>query len=388
MVCIEEITDIRRHLHQHPELSLQEYETTRFIIDHLEKLNIEYFTPLDTGVIAFIRGNAEQTIAFRADIDALPIDEHNDVSFKSNVPNVMHACGHDGHTTMLLALMKEVKQLSEQHSLHYNYMFIFQPSEEANAGANLLIRNFDFSPYNIQAIYGIHMMPDNPEGEIAYRSNEITASATEYRFYIDGKSAHVANKEQGYAASNALIQILNQVSTLQQFYLPGLNRNIVHIGKFNAGEAINTVPSTGYLEGTIRTYSAHDLDIVKTKMTEMAKGIAMTTGCQVEVAFTEGYPPTINHETLEQRVISAINDAQITPVHNDLPYLFGEDFSFYAKVAPTYFVFLGCRNKDKGYIHGLHHNQFNFDEKVLINGINYYLSLVRSYEHERKMGNQ
>lgn len=382
MVDLDDLIQTRRTLHQNPELGFEEHHTTQLIISEIKKLNIEYFTPLATGAIAIIRGTTNETIAFRADIDALPINEQNDVDYRSTIKNVMHACGHDGHTTMLLALMKSIHAKSQNASLKHNIMFIFQPSEEANAGANQLIQNFDFESFNIQAIYGMHMMPDNDEGKMIYRSNEITASATEYRFYITGKSAHVANKEQGYAASNALIQILNQVSTLQQFHLPGLKRNIVHIGKFNAGEAINTVPSNGYLEGTIRTYDQNDLSIVKQKMQHIAEAIAITTGCDIEVKFAEGYPPTVNDPTLESRVMRAIQAANLKPVHNALPYLFGEDFSFYQSIAPTYFVFLGCRNEARGFIHGLHHNQFNFDEAVLMHGLNYYLAMVRSYEDE------
>lgn len=382
MINLDNIINTRRTLHQYPELGLAEHRTTEFIIKRIQSLGIEYFTPLHTGAIAIIRGSANETIAFRADIDALPIDEQNDIEYKSAVPNVMHACGHDGHTTMLLTLMEEIYAMSQKTPLKHNIMFIFQPSEEANAGAHLLIQNFNFELFNIKAIYGIHMMPDHPEGEVIYRSHEITASATEYRFYINGKSAHVANKEQGHAASNALIQVLNQVSTLQQFYLPGLERNIVHIGKFTAGEAINTVPSRGYLEGTIRTYRALDLDIIQQQMKHIAQAVSITTRCEVKVEFSEGYPPTINDPLLEDKVVQSIAQSNLIGVKKDLPYLFGEDFSFYRKIAPTYFVFLGCRNEDKGYINGLHHNQFNFDETVLLNGINFYLSLVRGYEDE------
>ncbi|MBC9873406.1 M20 metallopeptidase family protein [Macrococcoides bohemicum] len=382
MINLDNIINTRRTLHQYPELGLEEHHTTAYIIKRIQSLGIEYFTPLETGVIAIIKGSSNETIAFRADIDALPIEEQNDIEYKSKVPHVMHACGHDGHTTMLIAFMEAVNKISRETPLTHNIMFIFQPSEEANAGANLLIQNFNFEAYNIKAIYGIHMMPDHPEGEMIYRSHEITASATEYRFFINGKSAHVANKEQGHAASNALIQVLNQVSTLQQFYLPGLERNIIHIGKFNAGEAINTVPSSGYLEGTIRTYRAADLNIIQQQMEHIAQAVSLTTHCEVNVEFSEGYPPTINDSSLEDKVVQSIAQSNLVGVKKDVPYLFGEDFSFYRILAPTYFVFLGCRNEQKGYVHGLHHNQFNFDEKVLLNGINYYLSLVRGYEDE------
>lgn len=255
----------RRWLHQHPELSLEEFETTNFIKKELDNMGVAYDTPLDTGVVAYIKGTGEKSIAFRADIDALPIHEENDVAYRSQVDNVMHACGHDGHTTMLLAFVKRVKELTDVSPLSSTVYFIFQPAEETYGGANLLLNKytFDITP---SFVFGLHMMPDEKEGVIVSKPGPITASATEYRFFIKGLSAHVANKEQGHSAAEALLTVLNQLSQLQHYHLAGLHQNIVHVGSFHAGEAINTVASNAYLEGTIRTYSQDDLEIVKEQM--------------------------------------------------------------------------------------------------------------------------
>ncbi|MDN6063442.1 MAG: M20 family metallopeptidase, partial [Staphylococcus simulans] len=350
---LEFVTQHRRHLHQNPELSLEEYETTNHIIAFLESIGVPYERPLETGVVAHLKGNGNHTIAFRADIDALPIDEENDIDFKSSKANVMHACGHDGHTTALLLFVRRCKALFDKGELPQNVVFIFQPAEETGAGANRLIKAGAFDHHPIEAVFGIHVMPFNDEGTVTIMNEEITASATEYRFFLKGQSSHVANKEQGRSCGEGLIHVLNQVSQIQQYHLNGLQRNIVHIGRFNAGEAINTVPSQGYLEGTIRTYDTNDLQAVKDQMSKIAQSVQLLFGVNCEVKFEEGYPPTFNDPTLHDGVVKALKDADFNVVELEKPYLFGEDFSFYSQIAPSYFAFVGIRNEANDWVHGL-----------------------------------
>lgn len=376
------VKETRRYLHEHPELSMQEYETTEFIASFLKELNITYERPIDTGVIGYLEGNSNQTIAYRADIDALPIQEANDISFKSKNDQVMHACGHDGHTTALMLFAKRCKSLYDQGKLPHNVVFIFQPSEETEAGANQLIKSNVFEKYNINKIFGIHIMPFEDVGTVAFKNDEITASATEYRFYLNGLSSHVASKEKGKAASEALMHVLTQVSQIQQFHLNGLNRNIVHIGQFNVGEAINTVPQNGYLEGTIRTYDVLDLQIVKEQMQKIADSVELLYGVTCEVKFAEGYPPTMNDALLNEEVKSALSHVGLKLHELEKPYLFGEDFSFYKSLAPSYFVFFGTKNVEKDYVYGLHTNRLNFDEEVLISVADYYMALLTQGENE------
>ena len=369
----------RRWLHQHPELSLEEYQTTDFIKKELDNMGVAYDTPLDTGVVAYIKGTGEKSIAFRADIDALPIHEENDIDYRSTVDNVMHACGHDGHTTMLLAFVKRVKELTDVSPLSSTVYFIFQPAEETYGGANLLLNKytFDITP---SFVFGLHMMPDEEEGVIVSKPGPITASATEYRFFIKGLSAHVANKEQGHSAAEALLTVLNQLSQLQHYHLAGLHQNIVHVGSFHAGEAINTVPSNAYLEGTIRTYSQDDLEIVKEQMKRIKEASELLTGCSIELVFAEGYPSTINDVNAYHLMKEASEETSLTWIEKDEPYLFGEDFSFYRQIAPSSFAFLGCQNEEKGYVTGLHTSTLNFDEAVLSKGIELYESILKRFE--------
>ncbi len=372
------LTETRRHLHQHPELSMEEYQTTAFIKEQLDDMGVSYESPLQTGVIAKIIGSSQQAVGFRADIDALPIHEDNDCSFRSTVDNVMHACGHDGHTTMLLGFVRRVKRLADSGQLKTTVYFIFQPSEETMAGANQLIQAYPFS--QLKGIYGLHLMPDNDEGIILSKPGPLTASATEYRFFINGTSAHVANKEQGHSAGEALTFILSQLSQLQHYHLPGLRQNIVHIGKFHAGEAINTVPSTGYLEGTIRTFNMDDLAAVKQQMEQIRKACEVISTVSVELKFAEGYPPTIVDDDCYEVMRQAAATTDLVWIEKVDPYLFGEDFAFYSTIAPTAFAFLGCRNEDKGYTTGLHTSTFNFDESVLVKGIDVFEAILQRYE--------
>ncbi|WP_114603376.1 M20 family metallopeptidase [Staphylococcus sp. EZ-P03] len=379
---LEFVTEHRRHLHQNPELSLEEHETTAHLIAFLESIGVPYERPLETGVIAYLQGNGDHTVAFRADIDALPIQEENEVAFKSSNANVMHACGHDGHTTALMLFVRRCKALYDEGKLPQNVVFIFQPAEETGAGANRLIKAGAFDNYPIEAVFGIHVMPFNDEGTVTILNEEITASATEYRFFLKGQSSHVANKEQGKSCGEALTHVLNQVGQIQQYHLNGLQRNIVHMGRFNAGEAINTVPSNGYLEGTIRTYDTNDLQAVKDQMTKIAQSVQLLFGVNCEVKFEEGYPPTYNDPSLHDGVVRALKAADFNVVEMDKPYLFGEDFSFYSQIAPSYFAFVGIRNEAKDWVHGLHTPKLNFDEGQLIRIADYYENLLFQYNKE------
>ncbi|RIP32759.1 amidohydrolase [Staphylococcus gallinarum] len=376
---LEFVTKHRRHLHQHPELSLHEYETTTYIAAFLDELGISYKRPLETGLVAFLEGNSDQTIAYRADIDALPIFEENDIDYKSKMDNVMHACGHDGHTTALMLFVKRCKALADKNALQHNVVFIFQPAEETGGGANRLIKAGAFESYNIEAVFGIHVMPFEDEGKVIIRDEEITASATEYRFFLNGLSSHVADKEQGHSCGEALQHVLAQVGQIQQYHLNGLKRNIVHMGRFEAGEAINTVPSNGYLEGTIRTYDVKDLEIVKQQMQKIAESVKLLFNVECEVKFEEGYPPTYNDPSLKNKVTEGLTNAGFDVIDKPTPYLFGEDFSFYSQFAPSYFVFVGVRDESKGYVTGLHTATLNFNEYMLIRIADYYEQLLKTY---------
>lgn len=373
------LTKHRRYLHQIPELGFKEFKTAAYIRETLEQLNIPFFTPLETATIVYLEGDSNTTIGFRTDIDGLPIEETNDIPFTSQHKGVMHACGHDGHTAMLLAFAERCKKLQDSNKLKNNILLIFQPSEESMGGANHLVKAFPFNEFAPEAIFGLHLMPDSPEGTLLTKSGPLTASATEYRIYMEGTSAHVANKETGASALGSLNHTVTQIQQLQNFHLSGLNQNIIHIGKLKAGEAINTVASTGYLEGTIRTYDMDDLAIVQEKLREIIKSSDLLFRTKSRVDFAEGYPPVVNDEVLLPFVSTIAKESGLEVMIKEKPYLFGEDFSFYRQVAITHFAFLGVQNKNLGYTSGLHTSSFNFDEKSLIAGVQYYEKILDKF---------
>lgn len=381
MVNILETTkNHRKALHQIPELTFEEFKTTAYIREELDKLNIDYMAPLDTATVVYMEGNSSKTIGFRADIDALPIEEETDLPYSSTHKGAMHACGHDGHTSILLTFAAWCKEQQEQDNLKHNVLLIFQPSEESNGGANHLIQAFPFTDYSLEAIFGLHLIPDYPEGTVLTKAGPLTASATEYRVYIKGLSAHVAEKERGHNALGALNHTATQISQLQNYFLSGLNQNVIHIGKMHAGEAINSVPSNGYLEGTIRTYDMQDLEVIKQKIEAICQSTDQLFDTQSTVDFAVGYPPVENNLELLDGVKKAAQSAQLELILKEKPYLFGEDFSFYGQVTRTNFTFLGVQNKEKGFVSGLHTSTFNFNESVLQNGVHYFQELLQSFD--------
>jgi len=222
---------------------------------------------------------------------------------------------------------------------------------------------------------------DNRAALALYESQGFIREKRLHRFYLNGLSSHVADKEQGHSCGEALQHVLAQVGQIQQYHLNGLKRNIVHMGHFEAGEAINTVPSHGYLEGTIRTYDVDDLTVVKQQMYKIAESVQLLFNVDCQVKFEEGYPPTMNSPELRESVEQALNKANLEVIDKPTPFLFGEDFSFYGQqLAPAYFVFVGTQNKAKGYVTGLHTSHLNFDEKILIDVANYYEELLRNYK--------
>lgn len=375
---LETVTTHRRQLHQIPELSFNEYKTTDYIRSTLDSLCIPYLKPLDTATVVFFEGcsSDKDTVGFRADIDALPIQEETDLPFASTHQGVMHACGHDGHASMLLAFAEWCKKQQDKGLLLRNVLLIFQPSEESNAGADALIQAFPFEDYHVKEIYGLHLGPDIPEHTLATRPGFLMASATEYRITVKGLSAHVAQKEKGFSALGAVTHIASQLSHVQHYFLNGLHQNILHIGKMQAGEAINTVATDGHIHGTIRTYVPDDLKHIQDKMQTIVASTDALHQTSTTLDFAKGYPAVFNDETLLDSVKSSAKRAHLHLHLLDAPYLFGEDFSFYSSVAKTNFAFLGVRNEEKGHIHGLHTALFNFDEAILLNGVRYYQSLA------------
>ena len=382
IVTEENLTSWRRYLHENSELSLQEYNTKKYLKNILDSYGVEYEEVIETGLIVTFRASTvtKDAVIFRADMDALPIAEENNIEFKSKNDGVMHACGHDGHTTMLLGAVIEAKNYYENNNTKVNSIFVFQPAEESIGGGKMIVDSYKFTEkYNILASYALHMNPDYPESTIISKNNEIMASANEFRIYIDGKAAHVGLKYLGIDALNIATNIYQEVLKINSLYTKARNTNIIHIGKMYGGDAMNIVAGSAYLEGTIRTYSKDDLKIIKEKINNLAQGYELITGAKIKVKFEDGLEAVINNTVPYEIIRKVVANENINYIELEEAYLYGEDFSAFSHVGDINFSFLGLRNEEKGFVSGLHTPTFNFDEKILKTGVKYYLGLIKYY---------
>ncbi|MDO4814434.1 MAG: M20 family metallopeptidase [Gemella sp.] len=381
VVTNQMLTKWRRDLHSNPELSLEEYKTKEYLKTILEENNIAYEEVLETGLIVKFEASEKnaETILFRADIDALPIQEENQIDFASKTPGVMHACGHDGHTAMLLGAMLEAKKYHETNETKYNSMFVFQPAEETIGGAALMVNAYDFKKHNIKAAYALHMNPDYEESAIISKEKDIMASATEFRIKIEGQAAHVGLKHTGSDAINTASIFYQELLKLNTLNLSARDTNIIHIGLLSGGDALNIVAQSAKLEGTIRTYSRENFVIISKKIIDIAKGLELITGTKINVDFGEGYDAVYNDKEEYNLIKEVCKNNAIKYIELKDAYLYGEDFSAFRRVAPTNYSFLGIRNEEKGYVWGLHTPKFNFDEIVLETGVKYYMSILDKY---------
>ena len=381
VTSLEDIIRWRRYLHKNPELSQKEFKTAAYIRSELDKLGLEYDTCLDTATMVYIDGNSRDTIILRADIDALPISEINDVDFKSQNDGVMHACGHDAHASMLLGAIKEVLELKRSGGLRVNILAVFQPSEESFGGANLLIKEYDFKKYNIKASYALHVNPDFEEGKLVTRQGPIMASCNEFTIGVKGKTAHVGLRENGINALKACTNIYQQIEAITVYDLDCKHTNIVHVGKMSVGEVMNAVPENGYMEGTIRTYDSKDFEIIRNRMEDICSGIGLASRCKVDLDFKEGYPALLNDACLLELVEDAATKSGAMFELKEEPYLLGEDFSFFSELGPVNYTFVGIRNEEFGYTSGLHTPTLQMREEALVYGVDFLVEIVKSYSN-------
>jgi amidohydrolase len=363
----EEIRSVRRHLHAHPELSFQEFNTAQFIEEQLALIGIQHVTRIaKTGVTAVIEGDKKgSTIALRADIDALPIREENNIDYKSQNTGVMHACGHDVHTASLLGTAKILHQLKSE--LQGTVKLIFQPGEEKlPGGASILIKEGILENPTPKKIVGQHVMPLIPAGKVGFRKGEYMASADEIYLNVIGKGGHAATPE--YLVDPILIAS-HIITGLQQI----TSRNsspkmpsVLSFGKIVGAGATNVIPDVVRLEGTFRTFDekwrfdAHEL------IRRMSKGIAESMGGSCEVDIQIGYPFLHNDpDFTEKNIVYAreyLGDDNVVDL--DL-WMAGEDFAFYSQVIPASFYRLGTRNEAKNITSGVHTPTFDIDEDAL-----------------------
>lgn len=370
---VEELRQMRRDLHKIPELGLKEYKTSAYIREKLTSFGItELETWLETGVVAVIRGKGKkEAVAFRADMDALPVTEQTGCDFTSEHVGCMHACGHDGHVTVLLGFAKYLQEHKDE--LENDVVLIFQPAEEGPGGAQLLVDAGLFEKHPVRCIIGCHIFPQVPQGKVACRKGAMMARNGEVDVHIYGESAHGAQPQLGHDAVLAAGAVITGLHTILSRNVSPLDSGVLTFGAIHGGEACNIIAKEVKLEGTMRAFSDEAYETMTKRVQEVASGIAAGYGCKGEAVFRHMYRVVDNDSKLVELLQEVAGDNyEETP-----PYMLAEDFSLYLQKVPGMFFFLGSGNAEKGYTHSLHSAQFQFDEEILALGVETYAKLLK-----------
>jgi amidohydrolase len=383
-----QMVEWRRHMHQHPELSFQEVETPKMVATILESYGIEVQTNVGgRGVVGTIQGaKPGKTIALRADFDALPINDEKDVPYKSKVPGVMHACGHDGHTATLLAVAKVLSENRDQ--LAGKVLLLHQHAEEHHPGGAIAMVE-DGCLEGVDVVFGTHLMSTVPTGVYAYKSGYMMAAGDRFDITIQGKGGHGASPHQTVDAIVIGAQIINQLQHIVSRQVDPIKSAVLSIGSFHAGNAPNVIADSAVMTGTVRTFDEAIRDHIESEIKVIAKGICSAFHATCEVSYNRGYPAVYNHPEETQTFVDVIsrNFSKDLLVEID-PIMGSEDFAYYLKEKPGMFFFTGAGNDeiDANFPH--HHPRFDFDEEAMIFAGKGLLSLVYHYIYSESVKDQ
>ena len=374
-----EVVANRRHLHSHPELSFHEMETSAYVARKLDELDLEYQKMANTGLVALIKGDkpSNQVVALRADMDALPITEANDVPYKSQNVGVMHACGHDAHTSSLLGTAKILTELKSQFA--GTVKLIFQPAEEKlPGGASLMIKEGVLENPKPQAVLGQHVMPLIDAGKVGFRAGKYMASTDELYVTVKGKGGHGAQPQQNIDPVIITAHIITALQTIVSRFADPKSPSVLSFGKIIANGATNVIPNEVYLEGTFRTMDEAWRNDAHKKMKKMAEGIAESFGGTCDFNIMRGYPFLINEEKLTASTRAHAEDYLGKENVLDLDiWMAAEDFAYYTQVADSCFYRLGTRNESRGITSSVHTPTFDVEEDAfkVSTGLMAYLAL-------------
>ena len=372
-----EIAEWRHDLHAHPELLYDVQRTAASVAEKLKAFGCDEVVPGlgRTGVVGVIhgrKGKSDKVIGLRADMDALPIDEANDLPYKSTVPGKMHACGHDGHTAMLLGA---ARYLAETRNFAGTAVVIFQPAEEGGAGGRAMVHDGLMERFKINEVYGMHNYPGLPVGEFCIRPGSIMAAADYVQIDIEGKGSHAARPHLGIDTVLVGAQIVNNLQTVVARNVDPLEAAVVSICMFHAGNTDNVIPQTAQLRGTARSLVPEVQDLLEKRIPEIVEATAKLHGAKVAVKYRRGYPVLKNHPKQTDFAASVASEiAGKNKVDTDMaPVMGAEDFSFMLNARPGAFIFVG--NGDSA---GLHHPAYNFNDDVIPVGTSYWVKLVET----------
>ncbi len=368
----------RRDIHEHPELLYDVHRTAAFVADRLREFGCdEVATGLGkTGVVGVIKGrkpaNGEvKVIGLRADMDALPLEEQTNLPYASKTPGKMHACGHDGHTAMLLGA---ARYLAETRNFAGEAVVIFQPAEEGGAGAAAMIKDGLMDRFRIDQVYGMHNGPGIPIGSFAIRSGPIMAATDAIDISIEGHGGHAARPHKCIDSVLVGAQLITALQSIVSRSVDPLESAVISMCEFHAGDARNVIPQTAELRGTVRTLTPEVRELVEKRVREVVAGVAQITGARIELNYERGYPVTSNHAAQTETALRVAKQiAGEANVHETPPLMGAEDFSYMLEARPGAFIF--CGNGDSA---GLHHPAYNFNDEAIVYGTSYWIKLVES----------
>jgi amidohydrolase len=379
MTLEQEIIAIRRHIHKNPELGGDEYNTAKFIESKLESFKIPYKRIDKTGSIGTIKGSKPgKTIALRADIDALPVCENNNVEYKSTKPGIMHACGHDAHIAIMLGAAKLLQV--NKNKLQGNVRLIFQPKEETSNGARDMIKNGALKNPNVDFILGTHVNPWLKSGKIGFKFGAMMAAVDEIKINIIGSIAHGAYPHQGKDAMVAASAFIAMVQSIASRELDPLEHAVITLGKISGGDAYNIICKEVILEGTVRTFNDQTRSLIRTSILNKLKGIEISYGVKCVASITQIGNSLINTHKITEICVKTAKEfyGEDNVEILDKPSMGGEDFSEYLRVIAGNFIYIGS-SKNKQTSYPWHHSSFNIDETALSKAAKYIAYTVTEF---------
>jgi amidohydrolase len=370
----------RRQLHQRPELGFREQLTAEFITQKLQEWQIPHETGIaKTGIVATIAGNRPgRVLAIRADMDALPIQEQNDVPYKSQHDGLMHACGHDGHVTIALGT---AYYLSQHRDFSGTVKIIFQPAEEGPGGAKPMIEAGVLKNPDVDAIVGLHIWNNLPLGTVGVRTGALMAAVETFEFTIVGKGGHGAIPQQTIDSVLVGAQVVNTLQTIVARNVDPIDSAVVTVGEFHSGTACNVIAASARLRGTVRYFNPKYAGYFAQRIEQIVAGICQAHGATYEFKYDALYPPVINDGAIADLVRSIAETVIESPlgVVPDCQTMGGEDMSFFLQEVPGCYFFLGAANSEKGLDFPHHHPRFDFDETVLGMGVEFFVRIVETF---------
>lgn len=375
----EEMVGWRRYLHQHPELSYHEYQTAEFVAKHLQSWDIEVRTGVGgNGVVGILRGgSAGPTVALRADMDALPIQDEKSCAYTSTKNGIMHACGHDAHTSTLLGIAKVASM--HRNEIKGNFVFLFQHAEEISpGGADSMIK--DGALDGVDAVFGVHLWTPFPVGHVYARAGAFMAAPDEFTIRVQGKGGHGGLPHQTIDSVYVASQLVVNMQSIVSRQIDPIEPCVVSIGSIHGGTSFNVIAESCSLNGTVRTFNPEVRQDVKARIERIVQATCEMSQATYELEYKFGYPTVINNVNEAERfykVGTAVFGAEA--VHESPLIMAGEDFSYYLQEKPGCFMFVGAGNVEAGIVYPHHHPKFDIDESSMLNAANLLLAMALDY---------